>query len=113
MDCGQLVIAVMSEAGLVEAFDLEAYSAQWNLHQGRELYLEQTRQYCDPVAAPWEVGDILIYRVGRCASHGAIYIGENRVVHALGGRQVEIADITGLYFSSRFDSGWRLKWLAR
>jgi cell wall-associated NlpC family hydrolase len=79
-DCGMLPTRVFCDLGLVEPFDPRPYPASWHLHRSEERYLgyiiARTREL-DRVedAGP---GDILMFRQGRCFSHGAIVTGDPR-----------------------------------
>lgn len=111
-DCVWLLIRVFQSCGLLETnFDAGDYPRDWHLHRSQELYLAGIKANCLPAAEPWGVGDILTYRFGRCVSHGGIYIGAGKIVHALAGREVEVADIANPLLATRFAGGWRLKWL--
>lgn len=98
VDCAMLLIRIYSDLGLVPRFDPRPYSTHWYLHvdmekpaKERELYLAGIERYAHRVHDP-EPGDLLAYRVGRCVSHGAIYVGEGLAIHAYAEtRRVELA----------------------
>ena len=44
------------------------------------------------------IGDFLLYQYGRCISHGAIYIGNNLVIHAFVDLGVILSSIDDVLF---------------
>jgi cell wall-associated NlpC family hydrolase len=96
VDCGMLLVRAFVDAGTVEPFDPRPYPADWHLHHGEERYLGFIRLHFGPVererAAP---GDVVVFRYGRCYSHGGIVTGiaPLTIVHAFMpyGRVVEEA----------------------
>ena len=45
-----------------------------------------------------KVGDFILFQYGRCISHGAIYIGNNQVVHAYVDMGVIISNLDDVIF---------------
>lgn len=98
VDCGQLLIGVFSEASLIEPFDTGYYPHDWHMHRDEERYLEfvegcggkrvdhsslslkQRRELDKDFHV--STGDILVWKVGRCFSHGAIVVRWPEIVHA-------------------------------
>jgi NlpC/P60 family putative phage cell wall peptidase len=82
-DCGMLLVRVFVDLGLFEAFDPRPYAHDWHLHRGEERYLDALLSRAARVEAP-QPGDVMLFRVGRCYSHGAIVIRPKplTVVHA-------------------------------
>ena len=84
VDCGTLVAEVFTEAGVIPPVNISEYPHDFHLHRGEELYLGYVRKHC------WEVldrdtigvGDIIIWKIGRCFSHGGIYIGQGMMIHS-------------------------------
>lgn len=96
-DCGMMIIRVFSEAGCIEDYDPPPYAPEWCLHRDEERYLEEIQKHLyevdvednnpsieERVSRGWEpgVGDVLVWRVGRTFSHGAIVTGWPYVIHA-------------------------------
>jgi len=81
VDCGQLLIAVYSACGLSPDFDPGDYPADWMLHRDEERYLGWVRKFAMPTDAP-KPGDIVVWRFGRCVSHGGIVTDWPTIVHA-------------------------------
>lgn len=85
VDCAQILRAVFVEAGLIEDFDIGAYSPQFFLHSGDERYLRFVQRFAKEI--PLERvrhGDVVLYRIGLCYAHGAIVIkpGWPDIIHA-------------------------------
>lgn len=92
VDCGQFIIAVYEECGLVESISTGSYTHDWHLHKGEEKYLNFVEKYCDKVDTPLP-GDIIVFQFGRCVSHGGIFIGENKIIHSYVNLGVIYSDI--------------------
>ena len=84
IDCGMLLIASLEDAGAVpkDSIEIAPYSNEWHLHHSEEWFKGYIEKYCDKVEELQE-GDFVLYQYGRCASHGAVYVGNGIVCHAL------------------------------
>ena len=84
IDCGMLLIASLEGAGAVpkDSIEIAPYSNEWHLHHSEEWFKGYIEKYCDKVEELQE-GDFVLYQYGRCASHGAVYVGNGIVCHAL------------------------------
>jgi cell wall-associated NlpC family hydrolase len=80
-DCAMILIEVYSAVGLIENFEPKYYPMDWALHRGEERYLENVLKYAEETDTP-KIGDIIVYKFGRCISHAGIYIGDGHIVHA-------------------------------
>lgn len=87
VDCCMLLVKTWIEVGIVKPFDPRPYPSQWNLHKEEERYLNWLRLCAEEVEAP-QVGDIVLWKFGKCYAHSAIYVGPNEVVHALSEHRV-------------------------
>lgn len=81
VDCGQLLLDVYNKAGLIPEIDVGYYPSDWHLHRSEEQYLSWVSKYAKPTNSP-RLGDIVVYKYGRCISHGAIVINYPLVLHA-------------------------------
>lgn len=109
VDCAQLLIAVYSEAGLIDEFDTGDYPPDWMLHREEERFLSFVTRYADPVDTP-EPGDVVIYLVGRCFAHGGIVVAWPEIIHASNrDRKVCLADGTQGWLARRRATFWRVK----
>lgn len=91
IDCAQLLVEVYAEAGLIERFDTGEYPMDWALHRGEERFLGFVAQHAEPTAYAL-AGDVLLFRYGRCYSHGAIVVDDRLMVHAFIERGVELVE---------------------
>ncbi len=93
VDCGMLIVRVFVDLELVEPFDPRPYSPDWHLHRSEEHYLDWVKQHCGEVGAP-EPGDIMVFRYGRCYSHGGIVTQSDpiKIVHAFAPARVVIEE---------------------
>lgn len=84
VDCGMLLIASLEDAGAIQkdSIEIAPYSNEWHLHHSEEWFKGYIETYCDKVEE-LEEGDFVLYQYGRCASHGAVYVGNGIVCHAL------------------------------
>ncbi|HYA73061.1 MAG TPA: hypothetical protein VEF36_07860 [Roseiarcus sp.] len=82
-DCAMLLVRVFCDLGLVEPFDPRPYVRDWHLHRGEERYLSFLLARAHEVAAPLP-GDVVLFRYGRCFSHGGIVTRADplTIVHA-------------------------------
>ncbi|MGC1108531.1 MAG: hypothetical protein WA870_01535 [Methylovirgula sp.] len=115
VDCGMLIVRVFVDTGLCAAFDPRPYPADWHLHRGQERYLGFIFDHCAEVDAP-APGDVVVFRYGRCYSHGGIVTNPSPLsfVHAVWpakivieeelGRNVQLADPER---ARRFFSYWK------
>jgi cell wall-associated NlpC family hydrolase len=94
VDCVQLLVQSFSGAGLIDVPQIERYSIDWHMHRNEEKYLDGIEQYAsliDASESPLELrdtdfyvkpADILVFRVGRTFSHGAIVTSWPFIIHA-------------------------------
>lgn len=83
IDCGFLLIKIYSDLGLIPWFDPRPYPPDWHLHRAAERYLGFVEEHAREVPEPG-LGDVLLFKVGRCFSHGGIVTGLDpfTLVHA-------------------------------
>ena len=93
VDCGQLLAAVFENAGAVPHIQPDDYPHDWHLHRSEERYLGHVQAWAHSVEAPGP-GDIVIFKFGRCISHGAIVIQWPLVLHSYVGKGVVLDDLT-------------------
>ncbi len=71
IDCGMLIVRVFVDTGLCAPFDPRPYAPDWHLHRSEERYLGFVFDRCSEIEDP-QAGDIIVFRYGRCYSHGGI-----------------------------------------
>lgn len=112
VDCAQLLIAVYAEAGLVDEFDTGEYPPDWMLHREEERFLAFIKRHAVQVDSP-EPGDVVIYLVGHCFSHGGVVIDWPTIIHASNrDRMVCLADGMQGWLADRAATFWRVKGMA-
>lgn len=82
VDCAMILVRVFSAVGILPlTFDPRPYNSNWHLHQDEARYMAGLEQWAHQVATPG-IGDIPMYRFGRHASHGAIIVSDDLIIHA-------------------------------
>lgn len=87
VDCAQLLCAVYEACGLVPKVDPGQYPIDWHLHRNEEMFSAWLARFAKPREVP-EIGDVVLFRFGRTFSHGSVFIGAGRLIHAYIGRGV-------------------------
>ncbi len=82
VDCGNLLIEIFNAIGAIPRIDPGQYSRDWMQHNDDSKFLEYVEMFARPKTAPAEPGDILLFRVGKCISHGAIVTEWPEIIHA-------------------------------
>ncbi|MCE9561882.1 MAG: hydrolase [Planctomycetes bacterium] len=81
-DCLTLLASVYAEAGVIPPVRIPEYSHQWHLHRSEELYLNGVLEHAREISGPPEPGDTVVWKFGRCYSHGAVVVVWPLVIHA-------------------------------
>lgn len=83
VDCGMLLVRVFVDLNLCPSFDPRPYPVDWHLHRSEERYLGFIFDRGAETAQP-QPGDVMVFRYGRCYSHGGIVTAAAplRIVHA-------------------------------
>lgn len=82
VDCGGLLYEVYGRFYKLKPFP-QNYAQDWALHKKDELYLDFISEYVEEVGQPSPAG-IVVFRFGRCFSHGGIVTEKQTVIHAWG-----------------------------
>lgn len=97
VDCVFLLIETFKTVGFLEpGFDPRPYPKDWYLHRGDELFMEGLFKYARRLKRDErpQPGDVALYRVGRTASHGAIIVDDEHMIHAYAqSRRVEECEL--------------------
>lgn len=95
VDCGQLLIAVYENAGVIPVGECDPgpYSPEWHLHRNEEKYLSWVQKYCQLIEGEALPGDIAVFQFGRTVSHAGIVIEWPRIIHAYVGMGVIVSNI--------------------
>lgn len=100
VDCLTLLAAVYHAAGIVPAIEIPFYPPDWHLHRGVERYMDGLLAHAREVETPAQ-GDVVLFRFGRCFSHGAIVVGWPRIIHAWHSNGVVYGDAEKPVFAAR------------
>jgi cell wall-associated NlpC family hydrolase len=82
VDCAMLLLRCFVDTGIVAPFDPRPYAPQWHLHHSEEKFLAIVEKLGAEVEREPIPGDVIVYRFGRCFSHGALVIDRGHVLHA-------------------------------
>ena len=83
VDCGQILALVYEAAGITPEIVPDDYPHDWHMHRSEERYLATVERWAHKIDGPPEPGDIALFRIGRCISHGAIVVSWPTVIHAV------------------------------
>jgi cell wall-associated NlpC family hydrolase len=109
VDCGQILIAVYSEVGLIDDYVPDEYPHDWALHRSEERYLHNVLKYAEETDRP-QKGDIAVYKFGRCISHAGILIDDENIIHAhLRTKSVSISGIEEGELNGRLNGFYKIK----
>lgn len=103
VDCLTLLACVYEEAGLVDKVEIPYYPKDWHMHRSEERYLNGLLKYAREVSTPLP-GDIVLWKFGRCFSHGAIIVKWPIVIHAYSGIGCVYQDTLASDFLRSIDS---------
>jgi NlpC/P60 family putative phage cell wall peptidase len=115
VDCVNLLVAVFSATGVCTPFSLPSYAQDWHIHNGDALFLHGLANYADKLAETDSIlpGDIVMFKYGRHAAHGAIIVEYPQVVHAWkDAGSVVLSNVAVGPLHTRVDSFWRMRGLA-
>lgn len=94
VDCAMLLLEVYNRTGIVTTDDPGFYPSQFGLHHNEELFLGFVERHATEVVEPVPGGCVL-FRYGRCYSHGGIMVSRTRLIHAVKrDRRVVYSDLT-------------------
>jgi len=84
VDCGMLLIGIFRNVGHLDpGFDPRPYPIQWHFHQAGERYLGIVEKFAWEITSSPLPGDIVLFKFGKCFSHGAVVIKWPLIIHAL------------------------------
>lgn len=85
-DCITFIAGAFEEAGIIAPVEMPFYHHDWHLHRSEEKYLVGLLSYCVEIDGDPLPGDIVLWRFGRCFSHGAIVIDWPEIIHCTVGQ---------------------------
>ncbi len=107
-DCIQFGVAVYRNLGMLPSnFKTQKYNRDWALHNSESVLVATIQKYCHQIQFDdIRVGDILLFKFGKCASHTAIYIGDGKIIHSVVKQGVIESNLKD--WMGKFVSAWRL-----
>lgn len=93
VDCAMLPAEVYHACGVIPKVDVDLYPITWHLHRSEERYENTVLKYATRTDK-LEVGNFILYKIGRCFSHGGIIVNWPLIIHSWTGIGVLIADGT-------------------
>ena len=107
VDCIQFVVSVGKELNwLPSDYKTIKYTRDWAIHNDRSILLEELNKVCNKIPiTDLQIGDILVFKFGKCAGHSGFYIGNNRIVHS----KIRAGVIEEVLNRKSVDSVWRVK----
>lgn len=93
VDCIKFVAAVLHEAGIIPSVNLGGYDTSAGMW-GVSTALQDEILRCvtgEWVSAPYQFGDIAIFRTGTRSAHCGFMMGSEEVVHSLANRCVTVS----------------------
>ena len=114
-DCAMLLVRVFCDLGFVEPFDPRPYTHDWHLHRGEERYLGLLLARAYEIVSP-EPGDVILFKYGRCFSHGGIVTRGDplTIIHAFHPARIVLeedvahnAEVASRLGEAKFASYWR------
>lgn len=100
VDCGLFIMGVYHNVGVIKAEMPKFYPHDWAYHGPiGEVFLGIIEKYCLEIPKEQlKMGDTIVYRFGKCLSHGSILIEGDMVVHS----EVNI----GVTITNRKNTNW-------
>jgi cell wall-associated NlpC family hydrolase len=110
VDCKGFGYLAYRRAGLdLPQGDGKIYEPNWFFFINRERYLDSLLNFFYFVSSP-KIGDILVFKChGNIVTHGGIFIGDNKFIHARSGRNVQTDTIDHKYWKKVFHGFMRYK----
>ena len=108
IDCAMILADVYHAVGLIPYIDPRPYPPDWHMHKSDERYLGWVHQYADRVQTP-EPGDVVLYKYGRCVSHGGIVIDWPTIIHSYSGVGCTLDKGDGEFLSGRLYGFYRVR----
>lgn len=111
IDCAMLLAEVYARAGMITPVTVPHYPSDWHMHNSEELYLNVVERCGGHKLPEGELplpGDIVLYKIGHCLSHGGIVIQWPKIVHALINQNVQYAEGDSGPLGKRIAGFWRI-----
>ena len=94
VDCGTFLLEIFERAGAIAHVDVEHLPHDFHMHKSEEVYLNHVEQWAHQIDGPAEPGDLVLYKIGCCISHGALVVAWPTIIHAhLGDKWIHNDDL--------------------
>lgn len=93
-DCALFPLKVYESLGAIASGPIPEYSPQWFLHHSEELYLNEVIRRGAIETDVLDPGNFILWRIGRCYSHGGIIVRWPQIIHAFRPHSVLLSDAT-------------------
>src|SRR5262249_34123609 len=95
VDCAQFVIKAYAGAGVIDDFDTGEYPRDWHIHKSEERFLAFVPRFAVEIDRNGvQPADLVLFRIGRVVSHGAIRVDWPLGIHAeIQGQVVTLVDL--------------------
>jgi cell wall-associated NlpC family hydrolase len=80
-DCGQLLLGVYENAGIIPHVETPFYSPDFFFHNSDPWFENIVREFCQEIDGPGPA-DVCLFKFGRVYSHGTIVVDWPLVIHA-------------------------------
>ena len=106
-DCIQFMLSAAKELEwLPSDYQSIKYNRDWALHNERSILLEEINKVCDEISLnEIQIGDLLIFKFGKCAGHSGFYIGNNKIIHS----KIKAGVVEDVFDVKNFHSAWRIR----
>jgi len=107
-DCGGLVVGIAKQLGLIDNYKMRMYPRDWNLHSGAGNYIvEEIEKIANKIPnSEIDVGDIPIFRFGKCIAHVGVLLNKSTMCFAHSHR------IAGhCWYAVLRNSNWSKRWV--
>lgn len=93
VDCATLILECAVAAGIVPPDEkLPYYPFQWNMNGDTESLVTFIRRFCPEITGPPKPASLVVWKMGRTFSHGAVIIDWPLCIHARAGDGCEYVD---------------------
>lgn len=108
-DCTGLLIGVAQSLNRLNKYQLRKYKFDWNLHGGAcDIITTELEKVADCVVkSPPKIGDLLVFKFGKCNAHAGIFVGNYTFAHSLSHHVCQLSLIKNSQWSARWTSTYR------
>jgi hypothetical protein len=92
-----LLVRVYCDLGIAAPLDPRPYTRDWFIHRNEERYLGLLLGHSRQVKEPTGIGDVMVFRIGRCYAHAGIIsrLEPLTIIHAFSNAGRVVEDVIG------------------